>query len=138
MYLLDTNVLSELRKAKSGKEEEKVIIWAQSIPSSLMFISVITILEIETGILLLTRKDKIQGNILRDWMNKHVLPSFKGRILDITLDVVLRCATLYVPNPLSDRDALIASTALIHSMTVVTRNTGDFKNTGVPLINHWL
>ena len=111
---------------------------AQNVPSSLMFISVITILEIETGILLLTRKKQIQGNILRNWMDRYVLPSFKGRILDITLDAVFRCATLRVLNPLSDRDALIASTALVHGMAVVTRNIDDFRNTSVTLINPWL
>ena|SRR3990167_1932283 len=137
MYLLDTNVVSELRKAKSGKADKNVTAWAKNIPSSSLFLSVITILELETGILLVERRDPLQGAILRSWLNAHVLPVFSERILYIDVAVVQRCAKLHIPNPRSDRDAIIAATALVHGMTVVTRNVNDFDKTGVEIINPW-
>ncbi len=137
MYLLDTNVISELRKANSGKADQHVITWANSIPTASLFLSVITVLELETGILLVERKDPAQGAVLRSWLNTHVLPAFSDRILPVDTAVAQCCAKLHVPNPHSDRDALIAATALIHGLTMVTRNTNDFAATGVELINPW-
>lgn len=137
MYLLDTNVVSELRKAKSGKANKNVTTWAKDKSGTNFFISVITILEIETGILLVERRDPSQGVILRSWLNMHVLPGFVERILPFDVAVAQRCAKLHVPNPLSDRDAIIVATALVHGMTVVTRNVGDFNQTGVEIFNPW-
>lgn len=137
MYLLDTNVISELRKAKSGKSNKNVTAWAKSISASSLFISVITVLELETGILLVERKDSSQGAVLRSWLNSHVLPVFAERILNIDVAVAQRCAKLHIPNPRSDRDAIIAATALVHGMTVVTRNVSDFEKTGVDILNPW-
>jgi toxin FitB len=135
MYILDTNVVSELRKAK--KANQNVTKWAQPLPSATLYISVISILELEIGILLIERRDKDQGAILRAWMGRHVLPTFSGRILAIDTAVAQRCATLHVPNPRSDRDALIAATALVHSLTVATRNVADFDGMGVDVLNPW-
>jgi len=98
---------------------------------------VITILELETGVLLIERKDPAQGAVLRTWLNAHVLPAFSERVLNIDTAVAQCCAKLHVPDPRSDRDALIAATALVHGMTVVTRNTADFVHTGVELLNPW-
>ncbi|NCT56260.1 MAG: type II toxin-antitoxin system VapC family toxin [Legionella sp.] len=137
MYLLDTNVISELRKAKSGNAHEGVISWANSIPVSNLFLSVMTILELETGILQIERRDVSQGSVLRTWLSMHVLPAFNDRILPLDTAVAARCARLHVPNPKSDRDAIIAATALVHGMTVVTRNVADFDKTGVDIINPW-
>ena len=137
MYLLDTNVVSELRKAKSGKSNKKVIKWAESVPVSNLFLSVITILELETGILLAERRDPSQGAVLRSWFNSHVLPAFSERILPLDVAVAQRCAKLHVPDPQSDRDAIIAATALVHGMTVVTRNVSDFEQSGVEILNPW-
>ncbi len=137
MYLLDTNVISELRKAGSNRADKNVVEWANSIPSSSLFISVITILELETGMLLIKRKDPTQGAILRSWINTHVLPTFFDRIIDVDTAVAQCCAKLHVPDPRSDRDALIAATALTHGMTIVTRNVCDFEPTGVEIINPW-
>ena len=137
MFLLDTNVVSELRKAKAGKANANVIAWASSVAYGSLFISAITVLELETGVLLLERRDPAQGAILRAWMDQHVLPAFHGRILPIDDAVALRCARLHVPDPGAERDALIAATALVHGMTVVTRNLGDFRSTGVMLLNPW-
>jgi toxin FitB len=135
MYILDTNVVSELRKAK--KANQNVTKWAQPLPSATLYISVISILELEIGILVIERRDKDQGAILRAWMGRHVLPTFCGRILAIDTAVAQRCATLHVPNPRSDRDALIAATALVHGLTVATRNVADFDGMGVDLLNPW-
>lgn len=137
MYLLDTNVISELRKAKSGKSNKNVMRWAESVPSSGLFLSVITILEIETGILLLEKRDPPQGAMLRLWLNSQVLTVFSKRILTLDVAVAQRCAKLHVPDPQSDRDAIIASTALVHGMTVVTRNISDFDKSGADLLNPW-
>jgi toxin FitB len=135
MYILDTNVISELRKAK--KTHPNVKKWAERVPSASLYISVISVLELEIGILLVDRRDNQQGAILRAWMDLHVLPTFSSRILAIDTDVVRRCATLHVPNPRSDRDALIAATALMHGLTVATRNVADFERTGVGVLNPW-
>ena len=137
MYLLDTNVISELRKAKSDKADKNVVSWADSIPATSLFLSVISILEIETGLLLVERRDPRQGAVLRSWLNAQVLPAFFERILVIDTVVALCCAKLHVPDPRSDRDAIIAATALVHGMTVVTRNIDDFKQTGVEILNPW-
>lgn len=137
MYLLDTNVISELRKAKSGKADKNVVAWANNVSATRLFLSVITILEIETGVLLVERRDPSQGAVLRSWLNAHVLPAFAERILPFDTAVAQRCARLHVPDRRSDRDCIIAATALVHGMTIVTRNVDDFEPTGVEILNPW-
>jgi hypothetical protein len=137
MYLLDTNVISELRKARIGKADRQVAAWASSVSAESMFLSSVCILEMELGTLLMELRDARQGAILRVWLEEYVLPSFAGRILAVDTPVALRGAALQMPNPRSYRDALIAATALVHGMTVVTRNVKDFKDTGVALLNPW-
>ena len=137
MYLLDTNVVSALRKAKSGKVNHHVRTWAKSVSAATLFISAISILELEIGVLLVERRDPSQGGLLRAWMDGQVLPTFNDRILAVDTTVARRCAALHVPDPRSDRDALIAATALVHGMTVVTRNVDDFEGTGVATLNPW-
>jgi len=102
-----------------------------------MFLSVISILELEQGTLSLERRDARQGAMLRVWLDRHVLPAFANRILPVDTTVAVRCAILNLPDPRSYRDALIAATALVHGMTVVTRNVRDFETTGVALLNPW-
>lgn len=138
MYLLDTNVVSELRKAKAGKADKHVTAWASSIAVPSLFLSVITILELETGVLLVERRDPAQGSILRAWLEGHVLAAFSQRTLPVDVAVAQRCAKLQVPDPRSDRDALIAATALVHGMTVVTRNVAHFEPIGVSILNPWV
>jgi toxin FitB len=137
-FLLDTNVVSELRKAKSGKAHPLVTAWAAHIPAGSLYVSAITLLELEMGVLQLERRDAAQGMILRTWLDGHVLPAFAGRVLAVDAAVALQCARLHVPDKLSERDAMIAATALVHGMTVVTRNVPDFEASGVPLLNPWL
>ena len=136
MFVLDTNVVSELRRP--DKANPNVIAWARNKPAATFYISAITVLELEIGILLMARKDTKQGAALRSWFDKQLLPHFDGRILPIDKAVAQRCARLHVPNPSAERDALIAATALVHGMTVVTRNQADFVALNVQLLNPWL
>ncbi|MGA3070376.1 MAG: type II toxin-antitoxin system VapC family toxin [Terracidiphilus sp.] len=137
MYLLDTNVISELRKTRTAKGDRRVRAWSESMPVASMFLSSITVLELERGTLLMERRDASQGAMLRSWLEDHVLPAFADRILPVDTLVALRCAALHVPNPRSYRDSLIAATAMVHGMTVVTRNISDYEATGVALLNPW-
>ncbi|MFM2057354.1 MAG: hypothetical protein RLY71_1739 [Pseudomonadota bacterium] len=138
MFVLDTNVVSELRKAKAGKADPNVTAWAAGVPTGSLFISAITVLELETGVLLVERRDPAQGAVLRAWLDHHVMPAFAGRVLAVDATVAQRCARLHVPDPRAERDALIAATALVHGMTVVTRNVADFAPTGVAMLNPWI
>lgn len=137
MYLLDTNVVSEFRKSADGRINKSVKRWAEEISPDLMFISAISVLELEIGVLQIERRDKKQGLILRKWLNKSVLPAFLDRVLPIDVAVAERCASLHVPNPKSERDALIAATAIEHRMTIVTRNVSDFSQSGVKIFDPW-
>lgn len=137
MYLLDTNIVSELRKKSSGKADPNVVAWEIGVPAISIYISVVTVMELELGALRITRRDPAQGAILRSWIDNGVLSSFADRILSIDVDIARRAAALHVPDPRLDHDALIAATALVHSMTVVTRNTADFAPTGVRTFNPW-
>jgi toxin FitB len=137
MFILDTNVVSELRKSSNRKIDKGVLTWSQSVAVSTLYISAVTIMELEVGVLLVERRDIKQGARLRDWLDSNVTPTFAGRILAVDEIVARRCAHLHVPNRCAERDALIAATALTHSMTVVTRNVDDFKSTGVALLNPW-
>lgn len=134
MFLLDTNVISELRKPKAN---HGVKAWAHGIAPTSLFLSAITVLELETGILRVERHDPDQGTLLRNWLERRVLPAFAGRILAIDSAVALRCAQLHVPDRSNECDALIAATALVHGLTVVTRNVADFEACGVRLLNPW-
>ena len=135
MYLLDTNVLSELRRG--NRADPKVASWVARIHSADLFLSAITILEIEIGARLMARRDRVQGAALRGWIDHQVLTAFEGRILVVDAAVAQRCAELHVPDPRAERDALIAATALVHRMKVATRNGVDFQPMGVGLVNPW-
>ncbi len=135
MYVLDTNVVSELRRPHMA--EPKVLGWAASTSPTLYFLSAVTILELELGTLRLERKDPTSGQVLRTWLDTTLLPRFAGRILPIDDRVAVCCARLHVPNTHAERDAWIAATALVHAMTVVTRNIADFATTGVQVFNPW-
>jgi predicted nucleic acid-binding protein len=137
VFVLDTNVVSELRKVGVGKSHPRVANWAQAVRASSFYLSVITVRELEIGVLQIQRRDRRQASMLRGWLEQQILPQFQGRLLPIDTAVAKRCAKLHVPNPQADRDALIAATALVHSMVVVTRNVADFRSSGVRVLNPW-
>ena len=136
MFVLDTNVVSELRRPDQASS--LVIAWANGVALGQQFLSAMTVLELEIGVLRMERKDKRQGSELRYWLEQQVLRAFAGRILPMDTAVARRSARLHVPDPLPDRDAIIAATALVHGMTVVTRNVRDFQSTKVSILNPWL
>jgi predicted nucleic acid-binding protein len=137
MFLLDTNVISELRKAGDDKADANVVAWLARADATTFYLSAITLMEIEVGILRIERRDPAQGARLRAWMDRHILPEFADRTLPVDKAVALRCAPLHVPDPRPERDAFIAATALVHGMTIVTRNVVDFAPTGASLLNPW-
>lgn len=137
MYLIDTNVLSEFRKAESGRANPRVASWAAQTVANSMYLSVVTILELQIGALRIERRDPTQSSLLGKWINDYVMQVFAGRILSADLEIALRCAQLHVPDKRPERDAWIAATALVHGMTVVTRNVADFQPMGVAVVNPW-
>lgn len=137
MFLLDTNVISELRKLGDGKANERVAKWVSRNDASSFYISALTLMELEIGILRMERRDAEQGKRLRRWMDRHVLPEFLERTLPVDSAVALKCARLHVPDPRTERDALIAATAIVHGMTVVTANVVHFETTGAEVIDPW-
>jgi toxin FitB len=137
MFLLDTNVVSESRKLRSGTVDANVARWLGATAPMQTFVSVFTVFELERGIRLKERQDAAQGSALRRWLETVVLPGFEGRVLAPDTGAARRCAALHVPDPASERDAWIAAIALEHGLTVVTRNIVDFERTGVRLLNPW-
>ena len=135
-YLVDTNVWSELRN--SGRADGNVRAWAETVDPADMYLSVVTVFELERGVLLIERRDPQQGARLRRWLEQHVLEPFDTQILPIDTPIARRSAALHIPDPRPERDALIAATALTHGLTVTTRNTVDFEPMSVALLNPWL
>lgn len=139
MYVLDTNVVSEIRRAASGRAEQRVIQWALRVEPALTYISVVTFMELEIGVQLVERRDEPSGVILRRWLEDDVRAAFEGRTLPVEIEVARIAAQLHVPQPAPVSDALIAATAMAHSMTVVTRNTSDFNRfDGLDVLNPWI
>jgi hypothetical protein len=137
-WLLDTNVVSELCKAGAQRADRPVLAWARARRPDTLYLSIISVLEIEIGIRRVEYKDAAQGQLLRRWLDEQLLPTFGDRILTIDLPVVRRCSALHVPNPAPVRDALIAATAITHGLTIATRNVGDFESSGAMTVNPWL
>ncbi len=137
MYLLDTNVVSELRKAANNSADPNLVAWASSVEAGSLYISSITLLELEIGVQRVERRDKRQGKVLRNWLSEKVGPAFAGRILPFDSGSAEICAGYHVPNPSSDRDSYIAAIAAQHGMVVATRNERDFASFDVPILNPW-
>ncbi len=137
MYLLDTNVISELRKVGGGKADPNVVAWLSGQDATAFYISSVTLMELDLGILLIERRDPAQGARLRVWMDDYILPEFSDRTVAIDTAVAMRGARLHVPDPRPERDAFIAACALVHGMTIVTRNVADFAPMGIEIINPW-
>jgi predicted nucleic acid-binding protein len=135
MFLLDTNVVSELRRTE--RADISVVRWSQAQDPATFHISVVTLMEIRHGALLIQRRDARQAAVFLRWLNDRILSEFRERTIPVSAEIALACAALHVPNPKSERDAWIAATALVLDMTVVTRNTRDFDQTGAKLFNPW-
>lgn len=138
MYLIDTNVVSELRKLPAGRANSGVVHWAESVSAATMFLSAISVYELELGVLMAERSDSTKGRVLRSWLADTVLPAFEGRVLPVDHAVAVKAASFHVPNPAPYRDAFIGATALLHGMTVVTRNATDFDRfPDAAVLNPW-
>jgi predicted nucleic acid-binding protein len=134
MYLLDTPVVAELRKAKSGRTDAGLAAWASGVSRQNLFLSALSLLELDQGAARLERQDKAAGAAVRGWIEGQVLAAFEGRILAIDAAVVRRRAAL----PIADaRDGLLAATAAEHGLTLVTRSAAAFKGARVKLFNPW-
>jgi len=152
MYLLDTPVVSELRKAKSAQSDPSVLTWAAGVATQNLYISALTLLELETGIAQFERTDPSAVSALRIWLDDQVIPAFEGRILSLDAAVIKRRAQLPFPDAsasksnqakgnlataTSGRDALIAATALTHGLTLATQRTAAYKAMRVKTFNPW-
>lgn len=137
MLLLDTNVVSELRKVASGKADPNVAIWNETIDPAETFISSVVLHELEIGVRLMEYNDSIAGKILRNWLENTVIETFFGRILPLDGAAAVQAAKWHVPNPKPINDAYIAAVAFTRGMTLVTRNVKDFEGMGVALVNPW-
>lgn len=138
MFLIDTNVISESRKMRSGRAAPQVVAWLKATDPSTTFVSAMTLFELELGVVRIERRDVAQGTSLRRWLDQIVRPGFAGRVLAMDGAVAVACAGLHVPDPVSERDGWIAATALVHGLTVVTRNVRDFEGTGVGMVDPWV
>jgi predicted nucleic acid-binding protein len=139
MYLLDTNIVSELRK-DTGRANPGVEAWARSSigrreGGRRAFLSVIVLMELEKGVRLAERRDPFQGAILREWLERRVRRDFEGAILPVTEPVAMQAAAYQVPDPAPVADALIAATAAVHGLTVVSRNVNHYRPMGVAVLN---
>ena len=134
-YLLDSNVLSEMRKGRMA--DKRVQEWVGNVPKSNFFTSVICLMEIRLGVLKAMRNDPAFGAVLLDWYENRLKPSMSGRILAVDPTVAETCATLHMQRSLPFRDSLIAASAKAQTLTVVTRNTRDFANLGIEVLNPW-
>lgn len=137
IYLLDTNVISELREPRARRPDPSVLRWFRSVSPASLYLSVVTVMELELGSLQLERRDPARAAVLRAWLGDHVLVVFADRILSVDIEVAQRAAALHSPTRIAELDAFIAATALVHRMTVVTRNVSHFAPTGVPTLNPW-
>ncbi|CAN5275330.1 type II toxin-antitoxin system VapC family toxin [soil metagenome] len=134
MYLLDTDIVFELRNAKSGGTDPGLAGWAGGVSRATLFVSAVSLLELEAGVARVARRDKAQGLALRAWLDGQLGPAFDGRILPVDAAVVRRCA--HLPHG-GGRDGLLAATALEHGLTLVTRDVAAFKAAKVKLFNPW-
>ncbi len=130
-------MISELRRLGDGKADARVVAWVSDRNAADFYVSALTLMELEIGILRIERRNVKQGAQLRAWMDRYVLPEFLPRTLPVNSTVALKCAQLHVPDPRAEREALVAATAIVHGMTVVTRNVADFRIAGADAIDPW-
>jgi predicted nucleic acid-binding protein len=130
-YLLDTNVLSEVRRPRGDAGVKR---WISSVPTEDLYLSVLTLGEVRRGIGLLSRKDPVQADVYEAWL-VTVLRDYADRVLPVDAAAAEEWGRMNVPNPVSVVDGLMAATAKVRNMTFVTRNTADVARTGARLLN---
>jgi predicted nucleic acid-binding protein len=134
-YVLDTNVVSALRVIGANPA---VHAWARSVPASDLYITAFTVAQIERGVTKKEKKDPSQGAVLRQWLERQVLPSLAGRVLPFDVDAAHVLARFDVPERAPLDDALIGAVAAANGMVMVTRNTKHFSPLGIQVLNPWL
>jgi toxin FitB len=132
-YLLDTNVVSEMRRR--GAMHPKTAAWLGSIAPAQLYISSITIFEIERGVEKVALRDAKRGTELSTWLRRQVLPAFDGRVLTLDAEAALHAARLHAGRARLDADRLVAAIALAHAKVIVTRNVKDFAGLGVMVVD---
>ena len=130
-FLLDTNVVSEIRKKVP---DPGVAAWFASVPAGKLFLSVLVVGEIRQGIERLARRDPDQAEIYKNWLSQLV-DGYGDRLVPITVRIAEKWGRLNVPDPVPVVDGLMAATALVHDWTLVTRNVSDVTSTGVRLLD---
>ena len=135
MYLLDTSVLSVLRSP--GEEDAKLVAWASQQQTFNLYVSSISILELKLAILQKRKISPGEGEVLNTWLQKQVLQGFKGWVVAFDGEMAEYCAALHVPNPKSERDAMIAATCLVKNLSLVTRHPLDYKHIKIQTIKPW-
>jgi hypothetical protein len=133
MFLLDTNVVSDIRRPK--RLTPHAARWFSTVPAAQLHISTVTVFEIQHGIIALGRRDAERASHLQQWLEASVLTAFDGRIVPLDTSAALRSAELHRGRTRIDADRLIAAVALVHGMTLVTRNTRDFAGMGVKVLD---
>ena len=135
MYLIDTNIISELRKG--SRANSSVLRWNTTVPLHAQWMSSVSLYELELGVERLKSRDHQQWEHLRYWLDRQVIPAFQGRIIPFDQEIAQLCAGLHVPNPKPERDSMIGATALVKGLIVVTRNESDFLPMGCQVLNPW-
>lgn len=134
MYLLDTQVVWELRSARAGLADPALASWAAGQSRTSLFLSALTVAELASGALQVERADKAAAAAIRRWIEGPVTMAFDGRVVAIDAAVARRAMTLGYPDL---RDGLIAATALEHGLTLATRQPAAFKTGKVKTFNPW-
>ena len=137
MYLLDTETAAELRKASMRRGDQSLRDWAGSVDVKDVYLSAITLQELEMGVRLSERDDPKRGAVLRDWMSRQVLHHLSARVLPINTAIALKAAELHGQRARTLSHAFIAATASVQGLSVVTRKVASFSDMGVSIVNPW-
>ncbi len=132
MYLLDTGVMLDLREARSPGADPGLAAWAERTPAQRMFLSALTLLELENAAAVAGRRGKEFGAAWRDWLDRQVVPAFEGRIMPVDAAVVRRRAQIA---NVDDREGILAATALVHNLTLVTASPDTYRTSRAKVLD---